>query len=225
MNRLAPEAAAAEHGGQGAQLRRAVLVDDHQLVLDGLARLANRFGIKVVAAFLDPAEAIRFLTSRTIDLLVVDLRLGSLSGVDLVRSARLLSPGVHIAMLTSYDDPTSAASALDAGARSFLLKSTPSEELGKQLRAAADGQSVIDVTAVPEDLSEAEISLTPNERAVLELVAEGLTNREIGERIHLSRYTVKDHLTRVMRKLGTGTRTKTVTRAVQYGLLEEMAVI
>jgi len=197
----------------------AVLVDDHQLVLEGLSRVLGRHGMKVVGAFLDSSSALGFLEANPVDFAVVDLRLGGESGVQVVRQIRALRPRTRIAVLTSYDDQAAAAAAVRAGATGFLLKTTLSGDLGRQLREVADGNLVIDAR-VAAAVFEPQQLLNQTELTVLGLVAAGLTNREIGQRMHLSHYTVKDHLTKAMRKLGTSTRAETVAKAVQQGLLE-----
>lgn len=196
----------------------AALIDDHQLVLEGLSRVLGRSGVRVVAAFLDRTSALRFLSVSPVDLVVVDLRLGEESGVPVVRQVRELRPQTRIAVLTSYADPVAARSAVQAGATGFLLKSTPSGELGPQLREVAEGHLVIDGT-VATGVFEPGRSLSPTELTVLGLVAAGLTNRAIGDRMHLSHYTIKDHLRRAMRKLDASSRAETVVKAVQQGLL------
>lgn len=198
---------------------RAILVDDHQLVLEGLSRVLGRHGMRVVGTFVDGPSALDFLADHPADLAVVDLRMGEESGVRVVSGIRQLCPGTRIAVLTSYDDRAAAASAVKAGATGFLLKSTLSAELSRQLANVASGTLVLDARVAsavfgPQDL------LTGTELAVLGMVAEGLTNREAGQRMHLSHYTIKDHLTKAMRKLGTSTRAETVAKAVQQGLLE-----
>src|SRR5207302_2599192 len=106
---------------------------------------------------------------------------------------------------TSYDDPAAARAAVRAGATGFLLKSTPSAELGRQLREIADGGLVVDARVAAAVLEPRRL-LAPHEITVLRAVAEGLTNRAIGARLNVSHWTVKDHLTAAMRKLGASTR-------------------
>lgn len=198
---------------------RAVLIDDHQLVLEGLGRVLQRQGMHIVATFLDGADACRFLRQAPVDFVVVDLRLGETSGIQVVREVRSSLPRSRIAVLTSYDDPVAAGEAVRAGATGFLLKTTLSSELGRQLRDVADGNLVVDAR-VASAVFEPRRLLSESELQTLALVAAGLTNREIGSKLHLSHHTIKDHLTKAMRKLGTNTRAETVAKAVQRGLLE-----
>lgn len=197
---------------------RVVLVDDHQLVLDGLSRVLTREGMTVVGTFGDISSTLNFLACHEIDFLVVDLRLKGDSGISLVTEVHRRYPGVRMAILTSFDDSDPACAALQAGATGYLLKDTSSAELGRQLRDVAAGNLVLDSRVATAVLHPQRL-LADQEMHVLELVAEGLTNREIGKRLFLSHYTVKDYLSRTMRKLGTSTRAETVAKAVHRGLL------
>lgn len=204
------------------QAIRAVLVDDHQLVLEGLSRVLGRQGMTVMGTFTDRDSTLNFLACHEIDFLVVDLRLRDDSGIALAAEARRRHPDVRIAMLTSFDDSDSACAALQAGATGYLLKDTTSTELARQLCDVAAGHLMLDSRVATAVLHPQRL-LADQETLVLELVAEGLTNREIGKRLYLSHYTVKDYLSRVMRKLGTSTRAETVAQAAQRGLLRARA--
>ncbi|WP_214366560.1 response regulator transcription factor [Pseudonocardia sp. H11422] len=203
-----------------------VLIDDHELVLEGLTRALTGDGMHIVAAFLDGTAALAFLTggaleAATVDLVVVDLRLGDRSGVQLVEQITRQRPDLHVAMLTTFEDRAAASAAVRAGARGFLLKDSLCAELCTGLRKVAEGHLMIDSRLAAAVLTPERTVLTDHELAILNLVAEGLSNREIGVALHLSAHTVKDYLSRVMRKLGTTTRTATVLRAAREGLLRE----
>lgn len=204
--------------GSAIRETRAVLVDDHQLVLDGLGNALRRQDMTVVGSFLDRETSVDFLAETTADFLVVDLRLRNNSGITVVGEARRLQPMLKIAVLTSFDDVGAAVESVHAGATGYLLKDRPSEELGAQLRAVAEGHLVLDSRVASAVLKPAQL-LGERELVVLDLVAQGLTNKEIGSRLHLSHYTIKDYLSKAMRKLGTSTRAETVITAVQRGLL------
>jgi DNA-binding NarL/FixJ family response regulator len=198
-----------------------VLVDDHEVVLEGLGRALDRGGVRVVGTFLSGESALAYLDRHRVDLVVVDLRLAQQSGLSVVGAIRHLQPNTEVAVLTSYEDPAAASAAMRAGAKGFLLKDTRSTELSQRLCSVAQGNVVVDsrVSAVLSGPSAG--SLSDQEVAILHAVAEGLTNREIGARMHLSHYTVKDYLTRTMRKLGTNRRAETVSKAAQQGLLQD----
>lgn len=205
-----------------AEMLSVVLVDDHELVLDGLRRALERTGWTVSGAFTDPEPALRHLAGTEVDLVVVDLSLGRHSGLTVVEAVRTLGSRASVAVLTSYANPSAATDALRAGARGFLLKDTGSAELVERLRAVAAGDLVVDGrVAHALGASSEEAVLTGQEIAILGAVARGLTNRQIGAELYLSHYTVKEYLARTMRKLGTRRRAETVVRAVELGLLRD----
>jgi DNA-binding NarL/FixJ family response regulator len=209
----------------GADTRPSVvLVDDHEVVLEGLGRALDRGGLRIVGTFLSGEAALAHLDRHRVDLVVVDLRLAQQSGLSVLGAIRHLQPDAELAVLTSYEDPAAASAALRAGAKGFLLKDTRSTELSQRLCSVAQGNVVVDarVSAVLAGVSgHSAPQLSEQEIAILQAVGEGLTNREIGARMHLSHYTVKDYLTRTMRKLGTSRRAETVTKATQQGLLSD----
>lgn len=202
----------------------AVLVDDHEVVLEGLERALARDAIDVVGAFRDAASALEFLgagsrSAARVHLAVVDLRLGGGSGVDLAREIGRLRPDIRVAMLTSFEDRGAVLAAVRAGARGYFLKDSLSGELCAGLRRVAEGNLVIDARLAAVVVDGAPRPFTEHELAILRLVAEGMSNRQIGQQLHLSPYTVKEYLARTMRKLGTRTRAETAVRAAQEGLL------
>lgn len=213
----APEGA--ERAPQERSAVTAVLIDDHEVVLEGLSRTLQREGMEVIGTFADGDSAVAFLRTRPADLVVVDLRLQNRSGLAVVDAVHRMHPDTKIAVLTSFEDRAAASAAVHAGASGFLIKDTPIDELARRLHGVATGTLVIDSRVAGAVLRPEQRLLSGHELSILELVAEGLTNREIGARLHLSHYTVKDYLTRIMRKLGTRSRAETVARAVQQGLL------
>lgn len=204
----------------------AVLVDDHEVVLEGLHRALVRDGIDVVAGFLDAAGALAFLdggspSAARVELAVVDLRLGGGSGLALAEQVMRVRPDVRVAILTSFEDHAAAVAAVRSGVRGFFIKDSSCSELGAGLRRVAAGELVIDSRLAEAVFTGRADHLTGHETAILRLVAAGLSNRRIGEQLHLSPYTVKEYLSRVMRKLGTASRTETALRADRLGLLPQ----
>lgn len=216
--------AVVEQTGQSSRRNLSVvLLDDHEVVLDGLRRVLERDGMEVVGAFLDAPAAFEFLAAHAVDLLVVDLRLKSGTAVEVVQRAHTTWPEMAIAVLTSFEDRPAAAATVRSGATGFLLKDALSEELSQRLRSVAEGNLVVDQRLAGAVLQPAPAALSEHERTILNLVAEGQTNRDIGVTMHLSPYTIKDYLARTMRTLGTTTRAETVARALQQGLLSNGA--
>jgi DNA-binding NarL/FixJ family response regulator len=151
------------------------------------------------------------------DLVVLDIRLPDGNGVEVCRELRARCPEAKVIMLTSFADDTALMDSIMAGASGYILKATKQDELLEALRKVAAGQSLIDpaITASvfrrlrrQAESSDALEALTPQERRILDLIAEGLTNREIAERIHLAERTVKNYVSHILAKLGMKHRTQ-----------------
>lgn len=199
---------------------RVVLVDDHEVVLDGLSRLLGRAGLDVRATFTAPEPALSYLAGHDVDLVVVDLRLAGQDGKAVVEAVHRLRPQTHIAVLTSYADVHATSEVLRVGAKGFLLKDTASDELSHRLIDVAAGNVVVDARVASALSHPPKVVLSEQQLTILEYAADGLTNREIGQRMYISHYTVKDHLARIMKKLGTTKRVETVIAASEMGLLK-----
>lgn len=214
-----------EHGDASGRGRRgrysAVLIDDHELVLDGLRWALENDGWTIAGAFTTPEPAIQQLARKAADVVVIDLAIGEKSGLTVLKALRGLGKGGAPVVLTDAVDAVAATEALQIGAKGFLLKDSPTQEIVSRLRAAAGGDTVVDgrvASALATERTK-DTPLTDQETTILSSVAEGMTNRQIGAAMYLSHYTVKEHLARVMRKLGTHRRAETVARAAELGLL------
>lgn len=210
--------------GRGRRSRySAVLIDGQELILDGLRWALDRDGWTVAGAYTTPAPAIQQLAQKAADVAVIGLKLGDQSGLTVLKALKGLGKGTAPVILTDTVDPAAATEALQTGARGFLLTDQPTREIVSRLRAAADGDTVVDGRVARAMATERTIDnpLTEQETIILISVAQGMTNRQIGAQMYLSHYTVKEHLTRVMRKLGTSRRAETVARAAELGLLTE----
>ncbi|MBC6446809.1 response regulator [Actinokineospora xionganensis] len=195
---------------------RVLLVDDHEVVRRGLRDLINsEDGIEVVAEAGSVAEALVRAGATTPDVAVVDVRLPDGDGVELCRSLRAMEPAPHCLVLTAFDDERALVEAIMAGAAGYLLKQVRGQDLVTAIREVAAGRSLLDpVTTAhvldhmrrPDDLA----GLTDREREVLTLVGEGLSNRQIAERLFLAEKTVKNYVTSVLAKLGMQRRTQAV---------------
>lgn len=212
------------HGGETERRPHytAVLIDDHELILDGLRWALERDGWTVAGTFTSPEPAIQQLARKGADVVVIDLHPGERSGLMVLKALRGLGKNWAPVLLTDSVDATAATEALQGGARGFLLKDSPTQEIVSRLRAAAAGDTVVDgrVASALATARSTDSPLTEQEAAILASVAQGMTNRQIGAAMYLSHYTVKEHLARVMRKLGTHRRAETVARAAQLGLLD-----
>lgn len=197
------------------------VLDDHEVVLEGVQRALERHGVDVVAAESAVEPYLAAVQRLEPGVCLVDLRLGGgASGIDVIGRCLQASPSSRVAVLTSNEDPRAAAAAIDAGALGYLLKDVSLAQLVQRLSAVRDGNLVLDERVAIGVLRPPSARLTQQETTLLRHVAEGLTNREIGARMHLSPHTVKEYLSKVMRELGTRTRAETVAAALQQGLLE-----
>ena len=207
------------------EIVRIFLVDDHAVVREGLSELLGAVpGFEVVGEAGTAEQALPRILALRPDVAVLDLRLPDGSGVDVCRDVRSALPQTHCLILTSYDDQDAVLAAVLAGASGYLLKEVRSASLVDAIRQAAMGRSLLDpalVTAVvqrvtatsPEDAKLA--SLTEREREVLDLVAAGLTNRQIGERLYLAEKTVKNYVSSLLGKLGMERRTQAAVFGAQ----------
>ncbi|GAA4983944.1 response regulator transcription factor [Kineococcus glutinatus] len=194
------------------------LVDDHAVVRAGLrAVFEAAAGFTVVGEAGTVAEALAGLTLLRPDVAVVDGRLPDGSGVDVCRHAHAHCPGTRTLVLTSYDDDEALLASVLAGAAGYLLKQIRGTDLVEAVRTVAAGGSLVDEAAVaqvrrrlrdPLAQDPRLADLSPQERRVLSLVADGLTNRQIGAQLHLAEKTVKNYVSKVLAKLGLSSRTQ-----------------
>jgi two-component system NarL family response regulator len=201
---------------------RVMIVDDHKVVRVGLRTMIEREpDMEVVAEAEDRASTLAAHAASKPDVILLDLRLPDVHGAELITLIRERDPQAKVIVLTSFDASEDIFRAVKAGARSYLLKGTfPDGILEQAIRSVHAGHRMI-----PNDIAErladrvSEPSLTPREIAVLELVAKGLSNREIGSALSTSAGTVKTHLERIYAKLGVGDRTAAALTAIQRGLV------
>jgi two-component system response regulator DevR len=202
---------------------RVALVDDHEVVRRGLRDLLDgEPGIEVVAEAGGVDEALTRIGATTPDVVVVDVRLPDGDGVSLCRTLREREPAPKCLVLTAFDDERALVEAIMAGASGYLLKQVRGQELVDAVREVAAGRSLLDPVTTARvlermrrlaetDAASDELSaLTDRERRVLELMGEGLSNRQIAERLFLAEKTVKNYVTSVLAKLGMERRTQAV---------------
>ena len=199
---------------------RILVVDDQQLLRRGLIMLFGTVDdVEVVAQAAHGAEALAVLRAREVDVVLADAKMPVMDGIELVRQCSRTHPGLPVLVLTTFDEPDVVRGAVAAGAAGFLLKDTSIEALAEAVRAVAAGGLVIDprvarLALAPSrdegdegDGPPALALLTPTEREVAALVAEGLSNQAIAARMVLAEGTVKNHVSALLRKLRAADRT------------------
>jgi DNA-binding NarL/FixJ family response regulator len=203
---------------------RILIVDDHPVVREGLAGiLAGQADFEVVGLAADGETAVILHHSLAPDVTLMDLRMPGLDGVGAITAIKEKRPLAHILVLTTYDSDADIVRAIEAGATGYLLKDTPREELFRAIRATAKGESVLAPTVAARLMTRmrapAEDNLSPREIEVLQLVAKGSSNHDIGKSLHISTATVKTHLIHIYNKLGVTDRTSAVTTALEKGII------
>ncbi|MEU0199315.1 MULTISPECIES: response regulator transcription factor [unclassified Streptomyces] len=207
---------------------RVVVVDDHTVMRAGVvALLASDTGIEIVGEAGDGSAALALVERHEPDVALVDLRMPVLDGVATTTEIVTRFPRTRVLILTTYDTDAEIERAVEAGAIGYLLKDTTREQLADAIRAAARGETVL-APRVAERLvarmrQPAQIPLTAREADVLNAVADGLTNAEIGRRLVIAEATVKTHLLRLFAKLDVNDRTRAVVVAMERGLLHRPA--
>lgn len=205
-----------------SQRIRVVLIDDHPMVRDGLASvLGAEADLVVVAGYGSGAEALARLETDQPDVALVDLRLPVMDGVEVLTALRSKCPSLKVVMLSSHEGDAAVARALKAGASGYVLKRQPSGELVQAVRSCLRGN----VPLTPE-LSAHVVAakeggdLTTREVEVLRRIANGLSNKLIGDELGISHNTVKNHIMSLMEKLSAADRTQAVTIALQRGIID-----
>jgi DNA-binding NarL/FixJ family response regulator len=203
---------------------RILITDDHPVVREGLSgMLAGQSDFEVIGLAADGDTAVQMHGSLAPDVTLMDLRMPGLDGVGAIEAIKAQQPSARIIVLTTYDSDADILRAIEAGATGYLLKDTPREELFRAIRAAARGDSVL-APAVAARLmtrmrAPAEENLSAREIEVLQWVARGASNKEIGKTLHISTATVKTHLIHIYGKLGVDDRTAAVTTALEKGII------
>jgi DNA-binding NarL/FixJ family response regulator len=208
-----------------------VLVDDHQIVRQGLwAILKTEPDLRLVGEAADGQEALRLVERQRPDVLVLDLMLPGLNGLDVARQVARRSPGTRVVILSMHSDEAYVVEALRAGASAYVLKESGADELVRAIRDVMAGRRYfsppISEQAIEAYQKKAEGApldpyhvLTAREREVLQLTAEGLSGAEVAERLFISPRTVESHRANLMRKLGVRNQKELVRYALQRGLI------
>jgi two-component system response regulator DevR len=214
---------------------RILIVDDHAVVRSGLrAVLEDEEGLEIAGEAASAPESLVKAQALRPDVVLMDIRMGEgddASGIDACRQIRSELPGTQVIMFTSYGERESVLSSIMAGATGFLTKNVGHAQLVEAIRAAGRGESLLDPSVTRDvidrlaQLSKAprkpEDVLSEREKEVLLLIAQGCTNKEIGTRLFVSPYTARNHVIRILDKLGLSRRSEAAAEAVKLGLLRE----
>lgn len=210
---------------------RVLLADDHAMVRQGIRRfLEETDDIEVVAEATSGREALERIGEHRPDVVILDIRMPEMSGVEAARRIKDRYPQTRVLVLTAYDDEPYIFALLQAGADGYILKTAGSDELVQAVRTVYRGQSALSpeiatkvvrqtVMGKPATAADQVEPLTPRELDVLRLAAQGLTNRAIGYQLGISHRTVQGHLASIYGKLGVNSRTEAVTEAIRRGWL------
>jgi DNA-binding NarL/FixJ family response regulator len=210
---------------------RVLLADDQRVVREGLGMLVGLLeGIELVATAADGEEALALAAEHNPDVVLMDLRMPRMDGIEAIR--RLAARGTSAIALTTYADDASVLGALRAGARGYLTKDAGADEIRAAVEAVARGEAALDpaiqhhvlaAVSAPVEPPAPEMpdDLTPREAEVLQLIAAGLTNTEIAERLVVSNATVKSHVNHIFAKIGARDRAQAVVYAYANGLAGE----
>ncbi len=209
---------------------RVFIADDHELVRYALrSMLEAEDGIEVVGEAADGEQAVERICDVVPDVVLLDMRMPKLSGVEVCRQLHETCPEPKILVLTSFDDDEEVFGVLAHGATGYILKDTRPEGVVQAIRSVADGQAVFDskiATRVISGQGRAEDAdppardlLSDREMDVLRLIAKGMSNKEIGRALWIGETTVKTHVSHILRKLGQADRTQAVLAAVKSGLV------
>lgn len=203
---------------------RLLIVDDHPVVRDGLRGIfADDPKMVVVGEASDGGEALAFIERQTVDVVLMDLRMPGMGGVEAIRALRATSPATHVLVLTTYDGDRDVLPAIEAGATGYLLKDAPREELVRAVQATARGKAVLSPAVAGRLIGNvrepASAVLSEREREVLGLLAQGASNSAIAAALFISEATVKTHLLHLYAKLGVHDRAGAVGEAYRRGML------
>jgi len=209
---------------------KVIVCDDQAIIRDGLEMLLNlERDIEVVGLAQDGAEAVELVARKSPDLVLMDLKMPGVNGIEATRQIHARYPDVKVLVLTTYDDDEWVFDAIRAGASGYLLKDTPRDQVIRAIKGTLEGKSYIDPMVAGKLLNQVASQqtqpatlltdkLTGREVDVLRLLARGLSNADIAARLHLSEGTVRNHVSAIFAKLDVTDRTQAAVVAIQHGL-------
>ena len=209
---------------------RVLLVDDHQIIVDGIkSLLENTDHIKVVATASDGLEAIETLKVLCVDVILMDIDMPKLNGIDATRQVHEKYQDVKIIMLTMHSESAMIKNLIEIGVNGYLLKNSSKEELLDAISRVAKGEqyfssevtmSLLNHQKSKDKKSDSQIDFTQREIEIIQHLADGLTNKEIGDKLYISHRTVDTHRTNIMKKVGVNNVARLISFAIKSGLVE-----
>jgi DNA-binding NarL/FixJ family response regulator len=208
---------------------RLMLADDHRMLREGLRRSMADQGFDVVGEARDGEEAVRLAEDLQPDVILMDVTMPEMDGVEATRQIKQDRSDVRIVMLTMHADQEVLASAIRAGASGYLVKDCSTEEIASAVRMAASGETALspqlaasmldEVRKLDQPANDEDRVITKREEEVLQLIADGCSTPEVAERLYISQKTVKNHLASIYQKLDARDRTQAVLQAVRMGIV------
>ena len=206
---------------------RILLVDDHQIVLDGLRSLLDKDpSFDVLGTFSDPQKALSYISTQTPDILLTDYSMPQMSGLELIKKANALHPGIKSVLLSMHDEPSVVKEAMKQGINGFLLKNIQQVELKEALRKIYTGLIYISAEITTQLLhqhimNDGESKLTERELEILKLITKEFSNKQIADKLNISERTVETHRKNIFRKTETSSLVGLIKYAYANKLVEE----
>jgi DNA-binding NarL/FixJ family response regulator len=200
-----------------------LIVDDHEVVREGLRlSLSRASNIRVVGEASDGASAIDLVERRKPDVVIMDVRMPGMDGLEATKEILKLAPETAVLIFTAFSERSLLARGLDSGAKGYILKEAPHETLLRAIERLATGEGYIDPALMPAFLSGKDQTdmLTAREREILQLLADGMSNADVASKLFISQETVKSHVRHILSKLEADTRTHAVAIALRESIID-----
>jgi len=206
-----------------ARVLTLLIVDDHEVVREGLRLSLSRAShVRVIGEAGDGATAVALVERRKPDVVIMDVRMPGMDGLEATKEILKVQPDAAVLIFTAFSERSLLARGLESGARGYILKEAPHESLLRALEKVASGEGYIDPALMPAFLSgkEGTDMLTAREREILQLLADGMSNADVAQKLFISQETVKSHVRHILTKLEADTRTHAVAIALRDSIID-----